>query len=104
MTHGLRALHDAICVGIGTVISDDPSLTVRYATGSHPRPVLVDRCGALVRNIPHPRKHLPIAWAFSHAFACKQHTSMSAGLQAFETFHETYYCVQSSIGAEGKVS
>ncbi|MGH2620992.1 MAG: RibD family protein [Anaerolineales bacterium] len=40
--HQLRATHDAILVGIGTVISDNPLLTVRYATGEHPQPVILD--------------------------------------------------------------
>lgn len=29
MTHGLRAVHDGICVGRGTIDGDDPRLTVR---------------------------------------------------------------------------
>jgi GTP cyclohydrolase II len=41
-THTLRASHDAILVGIGTVLADDPSLTVRFAEGSNPQPVIVD--------------------------------------------------------------
>lgn len=41
-THQLRSLHDAILVGIGTVLADDPLLTVRHVTGKHPQPVIVD--------------------------------------------------------------
>lgn len=31
MTHYLRSRHDAICIGVGTVIADDPSLNCRIA-------------------------------------------------------------------------
>ncbi len=42
MTHGLRAIHDAILVGAGTVSADNPQLNVRHANGPSPRPVVLD--------------------------------------------------------------
>ena len=42
MTHQLRAMHNAILVGINTVLVDDPRLTVRYAEGENPIPVVLD--------------------------------------------------------------
>lgn len=42
MTHKLRSQHDAILVGIGTIISDDPLLTVRYCKGKNPRVIVLD--------------------------------------------------------------
>jgi 3,4-dihydroxy 2-butanone 4-phosphate synthase/GTP cyclohydrolase II len=42
LTHGLRSSHDAILVGIGTVLADNPRLNVRLVTGQSPQPVIVD--------------------------------------------------------------
>ena len=40
--HRLRAVVDAVVVGIGTVLADDPQLTVRLAKGAHPARVIID--------------------------------------------------------------
>jgi riboflavin-specific deaminase-like protein len=42
LTHWLRAYHDAILVGVGTVLADNPQLTVRLVTGNHPQPIILD--------------------------------------------------------------
>ncbi|MBC6907021.1 GTP cyclohydrolase [Saccharophagus sp. K07] len=45
ITHQLRSLHDGILVGIGTVLTDDPQLTVRHWQGENPQPIILDsRC------------------------------------------------------------
>jgi riboflavin-specific deaminase-like protein len=45
--HRLRALADAVVVGIGTVVADDPQLTVRAVPGRNPARVVIDPNGRL---------------------------------------------------------
>lgn len=60
MTHQLRAQHDAILVGVGTVIADNPRLNVRLVEGSSPQPIVLDSHlriplqSALIQSPTHP--------------------------------------------------
>lgn len=94
MTHALRGLHDAILVGIGTVLADDPQLTCRISadtrerlqnvlkshgrdmpddTALHPRAVVLDPSArtpptAKFLNQPHcsQEQRRPILFASQH--------------------------------------
>ncbi len=60
MTHLLRSRHDALLVGINTVLVDDPRLTVRLCKGDNPQPVVLDsrlRFPDDANLLAHPDKH-----------------------------------------------
>lgn len=40
--HRLRSTHDGLMVGIGTIVQDDPQLTVRLTKGANPSRIIVD--------------------------------------------------------------
>ncbi len=80
-THRLRSSHDAILVGIGTVLADDPQLNVRLVEGSQPRPVILDsalRCPIDARCLDAARR--PIVAATDRASPACQHDLESAGV------------------------
>ncbi len=42
LTHSIRACCDAILIGSGTLLADDPQLTVRLVQGRNPQPIVLD--------------------------------------------------------------
>lgn len=79
-THQLRATHDGILVGIGTVIADNPQLNVRLVQGPHPRPIILDsalRCPASARCIDAARR--PIIATTTNAPMATQQALEAAG-------------------------
>jgi len=42
LTHKIRACSDAVLIGIGTLLADNPLLTVRLAEGNNPQPIILD--------------------------------------------------------------
>jgi len=69
-THLLRASHDAILVGIGTVLADNPRLTVRLVEGVQPQPIILDsklRTPADARCLTGPRPALVATTAVDFA-------------------------------------
>ena len=86
LTHRLRAAHDAILIGIGTALADDPRLTVRLVEGANPQPVLLDchlRLPLNARLLRHPDRQLWIATTAA-APASRRRELERAGARIFE--------------------
>lgn len=70
ITHQLRSLHDGILIGVGTVLSDDPQLTVRECSGPNPQPIVLDsqlRTPASAKLCNHPDRQCWVLTANSDA-------------------------------------
>ncbi len=80
MTHALRAANQAILVGIGTVLSDDPQLTVRFAEGENPRPVVLDARLRLPTDCFLAARHPLKAWIMTAASAPKDREAVLVAL------------------------
>ncbi len=81
LTHRLRAVHDVIVIGIGTLLSDDPRLTVRHVEGRSPRPVVLDsrlRTPTSARLLSHPN-HGPVIATTNASDARRQAELEAAG-------------------------
>jgi diaminohydroxyphosphoribosylaminopyrimidine deaminase / 5-amino-6-(5-phosphoribosylamino)uracil reductase len=94
--HALRAKHDAIAVGVGTVLADDPRLTVRDTVGPNPTRVVFDTNlrialdGALVKTA----NETP-TWIVTAADL--------ASAPALHLLAQGVRLIQSPVGAEGRL-
>ena len=84
LTHKLRASHDAILIGINTLISDDPKLTLRYAKGTQPQPCIIDTDLKFIQDsdiFNHPKK----PWFFTASTNKKKQLYLkSKGCKVFQ--------------------
>jgi GTP cyclohydrolase II len=96
LTHKLRAAHDAILIGIGTVLSDNPHLTVRLVEGKYPQPVIADSRLRLPLDINLLRNHpmSPLIVTGEHADRERQKILEDAGARV----------IRVSSDARGRVS
>ncbi len=79
LTHRLRSIHDGILVGIGTILADNPRLTVRYANGNSPQPIIVDSRLRLPLDANAIRFHEHLPWVITSEEADPEREKMLAG-------------------------
>lgn len=85
LTHAIRAAHGAILVGIGTVLADNPALTVRYAAGENPQPVILDSRLRFPLFSPMLENPVKRPWIFTNGRAdqARMSTLRNAGAEIF---------------------
>lgn len=82
--HRWRSWVDGLIVGAGTVLADDPALTVRHVRGRDPRPIVVDgrlRCDPSARVFSGPK---PILVTADSAPAAKRQAFADQGVEVWD--------------------
>lgn len=84
-THEIRALHQGILVGIGTVLADDPQLNVRLSEGPDPVPIILDGSLRFPQDcrLAKRKENLPLVFSAPGANVGKGAALQSAGIRLF---------------------
>jgi riboflavin-specific deaminase-like protein len=90
--HRLRALVDAVVVGVGTAIADDPALTVRHVAGASPARVVLD-----------PRWRIPASARLLADDGCRRILIGAAGAAPPRTLPPGVECVALEAGIDGRI-
>jgi riboflavin-specific deaminase-like protein len=80
----MRAAADAVLVGIGTVLADDPELTVRAVRGPNPLRVVLDsqlRTPLSAKLVTSAREHATLLLHLKSASARRQQQLRAAGVE-----------------------
>lgn len=110
-SHRIRAQHDAVLVGIGTALADDPELTVRVAglETRVPVSIVIDgKCSLpITSKLARAAAHRPV-WIVTGNYAAsdRRHALIDAGVALIDVDQDEHYrldlpSVLKALGAKG---
>ncbi len=105
--HCYRHVHDAILVGVGTVIADDPSLTTRLKHGGkNPIRVVLDRQLRIPLEAKLVQDQLAPTWIVTtaHAPHAKEEELAACGVQVIRLENDSIDAVLKLLGEKGITS
>jgi len=82
-THRLRRKFASVLVGVGTVVADDPELSVRHVTGRDPIPIVLDPSGRIPQNARLLGSGASAIVVTSSMSAAKEHALTSRGVRVW---------------------
>ena len=81
--HRLRRKFASVLVGVGTVVADDPELSVRHVSGRNPIPIVLDNSGRIPESARLLASDASAIVVTSSMSAAKEHTLTSRGVRVW---------------------